>query len=143
MKKILSILAIALMASASFLASAGTLSGHPHGNDVFSNDPSVTITYNQQAVTLVFSNGRINWISIENWNTGEYHAQSVRPSCSSVVTVPFSMSNGTWEINATYIDGRTYYGRFVISNSNNGPLTPVDWINDGNPNGQYIGPELP
>ncbi len=142
MKKMILLLAIALMAPTAFLANANTI--HPgRGGDVHSNDPSVTITYNQNAITLVFTNGRVNWISIENWDTGEYREQFVRPWCSAVVTVPFSMSNGTWEINATYTDGRLYNGRIVIANSNNGPLTPVDWIDDGEPNGHYVGPELP
>jgi hypothetical protein len=85
----------------------------------------------------------VNWISIENWDTGEYREQFVRPWCSAVVTVPFSMSNGTWEINATYTDGRLYNGRIIIAHSSNGPLTPTDWIDDGEPNGRYVGPELP
>lgn len=132
MKKILLILALAVMASAPSMANARTLNGNPRGNDVVITDPNVRMTYTSSTITIRLYAGLASWISIENWNTGEIHSLTLCPSRGGI-TVPVSKIAGTWEVKGYYDNGEPFYGRFFIDNTNPDHHLPVNWFQTENP----------
>lgn len=135
MKKILLILALAVMASAPFVANARTLNGNPRGNDVVITDPNVRMSYSNSSfptITIHLYAGLASSISIENWNTGEKHSFTFCPS-SNGVTVIVSDLVGTWEVKGYYDNGEPFYGRFFINSSNPYHQIPTNWFQTENP----------
>lgn len=157
MKKILLLLAFAFMASFSLVSHAGGPGSGFGGGFQMPSDP-IEVTIMGDKISLCFYPGYVNCVSLTNINTGESYVRNYTPS-RCVVDLPFSGSNGTWEISASSDDGRLYYKRFVVNKSNipqsplddftilyqglyYPPLLPIDWINDGNPIDNF-GPEMP
>jgi len=132
MKKILLLLAFAIMASVSSVANARTLCGIPRGNDYVNTDPNVRMSHTNSTITITLLAGQASWISIENWNTGEKHELTLCPS-KSIITVPIVNIVGTWEVKGGYTNGEPFYGRFFINSSNPNLRIPSDWCQTLNP----------
>ena len=147
MKKILLLLACALVASFSLVSHAGGPGSGFGGGFQMPSDP-IEVTIMGDKISLCFYPGYVNCVSLTNINTGESYVRNYTPS-RCVVDLPFSGSNGTWEISASSDDGRLYYKRFAFNHSSipSFPdlpgvyftydgfdrLVPVDWIDDGDP----------
>lgn len=118
MKKLLLILAAAVMASASFVANAG----NPGANSVFvlnSGMSCVNVSIDRVgplAFTVRFVDEPATWVSIRNLTTGEYHEVSSPGSPMGTVKIPVATYFGMWEICATYAGGGSFYAQFFVDN---------------------------
>ena len=130
MKKILLLLAFALMASTSFVSNAGRPVKPISGGLAMPTSP-MDIVIISNSIHIGFMEKVVS-ASIKNINTGERYSDSYCPSRDNV-SFPFSRNNGTWEITAVSERGILLYRRFYFSGNPNSPQYPIDWIDVGDP----------
>lgn len=130
MKRILLLLAFAVMASTSFVSNAGNPLKPISGGLAMPSSP-MDIVIGVNSINIGFMEKVVS-VSIKNINTGERYSETYSPSRYNV-SFPFSRNNGTWEITAVSEGGILLYRRFYFSGNPNSPQYPIDWIDDGDP----------
>ena len=121
MKKILLLLAFAIMASVSSVANAGPRNGNPGVNTVCVMNTGmfgVNVSYATSgplAFTLRFIDAPVTRVSLRNCDTGESHV--VSPGyAATTVTIPVAGYLGMWEIAATTANGGVCSALFFVDN---------------------------
>lgn len=130
MKKILLSLALALMASASFVANAGNPPGLV-SSELLSPSP-VDISIFGNKISICFFPERVVYVSIRNLDTGEFHSVDYSPA-RCLAELPFSRDSGTWRISARGEGSFFYFRQFYFYGDPGKPHRPVDWIDEGDP----------
>lgn len=117
MKKLLLILAAAVMASASFVANAGK----PGANSVFVLDSgmsSVSVSIDRVgplAFTVSFLDEPVIRVFLHNLTTGEWEESYLGYPANTVV-IPVASYLGLWEIQATFAGGGSFNAVFFVDN---------------------------